>query len=252
MDERQRVVGTERRRARRQFVERRAQRVEVGPVVDRSAGAPGLLGRQVRQRPHDLAGVGERRPDLGQRRRQREVHQARHAVGGEHDVRRADVSVQHPRRCISTTPRASPTATSISSSTGSGLITPDRLVSPASVSTIDPACRGVSSNCATPVTPRSRSRMARSCRNQWSASGPSGSLRTRVRPRMNRRVTRVWSLAWTASVRSGRSRPGGTSPARIGHLRARRTRLVRRAGPAYRCKHSPSAVATNVAGVIRT
>ena len=96
MGEPQRVAGAERRPARRQLVQRRAQRVQVGPLIHRPAGAPGLLRRQIRQRPHDLGVVGELRTDLGQRRRQREVHQARGAVAGEHDVRRSDVPVHHP------------------------------------------------------------------------------------------------------------------------------------------------------------
>jgi hypothetical protein len=96
MGEAQRVAGTERRLARRQLVQRRAERVQVGTLIDRPCGAPGLLRRQVRQCPHDLGVVRELRADLGQRRRQREVNQARGAVRGEHDVRRRDVPVHHP------------------------------------------------------------------------------------------------------------------------------------------------------------
>ena len=93
----QRVPGPERRRARGQLVQRRAERVQVGPLIHRPAGPPGRLRCQVRQRPGDLAVVSELRADLAQRRRQREVHQARRAVAGDHDVRRGDVPVHHPQ-----------------------------------------------------------------------------------------------------------------------------------------------------------
>ena len=95
MREPQRVAGAERRISGGQLVQRRAERVQVGPLV-RPGGAPGLLRRQIRQRPHDLVVMGELRTDLGHRGRQREVDQARGAVGGEHDVRRGDVAVHHP------------------------------------------------------------------------------------------------------------------------------------------------------------
>ncbi len=96
MDEPQRAPGTERRRPRRQLIQRRAQRVQVRPLIHCPAGSPGLLRRQIRQRPHGLGVMGELRADLRQRGRQREVHQARVTVPGEHDVRRSEVPVHHP------------------------------------------------------------------------------------------------------------------------------------------------------------
>jgi hypothetical protein len=96
MGEPQRVAGTERRRARGQLIQRRAQRVQVGPLIHRPAGPPGLLRRQVRQRPGDPGVMRELRADLGERGRQREVHQARGTSAGEHDVRRSEVPVHHP------------------------------------------------------------------------------------------------------------------------------------------------------------
>ena len=96
MGEAERVPGTERRPAGSELVERGAQRVQVGPLIHRPAGAPGLLRREIRQRPHQLAVVGELRAHLRHRRRQREVHQARDTVIGQHDVGRGDVAVHHP------------------------------------------------------------------------------------------------------------------------------------------------------------
>jgi hypothetical protein len=90
------VAGAERRLTRRQLVERRAHRVQVGTLIHRPACTPGLLGRQVRQRPHDLAVVRELGTNLGERGRQGEVQQARGAAAGDHDVRRRDVPVHHP------------------------------------------------------------------------------------------------------------------------------------------------------------
>ena len=96
MDEPQRVPGAERGPARGQLIQHRAQRVQVGPLIRRPAGPPGRLRRQVRQRPGDLGMVRELRAELGERRSQGEVHQARSTVTGNHDVRRGDVTVDHP------------------------------------------------------------------------------------------------------------------------------------------------------------
>ena len=77
MGEPQRIAGTERRAARSQLVQRRTQRVQVGTLIHRPRGPPGLLGGQIGQRPHDLDVVGELGTNLGQRRRQREIDQTR-------------------------------------------------------------------------------------------------------------------------------------------------------------------------------
>ena len=97
MGEPQRVPGPERRPAGGQLIQHRAQRVQIGPLIHRPGRPPGGLRRQVRQRPGDLGVMGEPGADLGQRRRQREIHQARSAAAGDHDVRRGDIPVQHPR-----------------------------------------------------------------------------------------------------------------------------------------------------------
>ena len=96
VDEPQGVARTERRRPGRQFVQRCTQRVEIGALVHRPAGAPGGLGREVRQRPHDLRRVGDPRAHLRHRRPQGEVHQAGGALNGDDNVRWADVPVHHP------------------------------------------------------------------------------------------------------------------------------------------------------------
>ena len=232
VDEPQRVAGAERRRARGQLVQRRAQRVQVGALVHRPAGAPGLLRRQVRQRPHDLAVVRELGTDLGERRRQREVHQARRAVARRPRCSPGVMSrCITPRRCIPATARASPTASPISSSTASGFASPARLVPPTSASTIDPGYRGASTSCATPATPRSRSSIASSCRSRRCASGPSGSLRMTVRPARNSRVTRVRSLSCTSSARAGGSRFSRQHVAVLSDANTGRTALPRSSRP---------------------
>ena len=96
VDQSQRIAGAERRLTRGQLVERRAQRVEVGALIDRPSRAARLLRREIRQRPHDLAVMRELGADLGERGREREVHQAGGTARGDHDVRRGDVAVHHP------------------------------------------------------------------------------------------------------------------------------------------------------------
>ena len=56
---------------------------------------PVCSGARYGKRPDDLAVVRELGTDLGERGRQREVHQARRPVGGQHDVRRGDVAMHH-------------------------------------------------------------------------------------------------------------------------------------------------------------
>ena len=181
MSEPQRIPGPERRPAGGQLIQHRAQRVQIGPLIHRPGRPPGGLRRQVRQRPHDLGMVGEPGADLGQRRRQREIHQARAAAARDHDVRRGDVPVQHPRPVH---PRHRP---------GQPLRQPGHLTGrqrpghpgqghAARVRQYDRPgiLRRRSASCATPLTPRSRSSTAASCRTRRSASGPSGSLRMTV------------------------------------------------------------------------
>ena len=96
MDQSQRVSGAKRRLTRRQLVQRRPQRVQIRPLIHRPARTPRLLRRHIRQRPHDLGVMGELGTNLGQGHRQREIHQARRAVGRDHDVRWSDVPMQHP------------------------------------------------------------------------------------------------------------------------------------------------------------
>ena len=220
MDEPQRVPGAERRLARRQLVQRRAQRVQVGPLIHRPAGPPGLLRRQIRQRPDDLGVVGELRADLGQRRRQREVHQARGAVAGEHDVRRGDVPVHHPPAVH---PRHRP---------GQLQPEPDHAID-------GERLRQPGQARLTRVRQHDRPRIPRRLRQlrdpgdtaqplQHRHLMPQPALRVRPQrlladdraPGKNSRVTRVRSLSCTISARTGGSRPG-TAPAPIRHLHAR-------------------------------
>ncbi len=93
----QRIAHRERRHPGCELVERRAQPVQVGPVVHRHPGPPGLLGRKVGQGPDDLAGMGEPRELLRQGARQIEVDQQGSTLrAADQDVRRVDVPVQHP------------------------------------------------------------------------------------------------------------------------------------------------------------
>jgi Mn-containing catalase len=88
MHQAQRVPGAERWRAGRQLVEGGTQRVQVGTMIHRPAGTPGLLRCQIGQRPHDLGVMAELRAHLRQRARQREIHHTRAAVAREHKISR--------------------------------------------------------------------------------------------------------------------------------------------------------------------
>ena len=131
-----------------------------------------------------------------------------------------------PRRCIPATARARSSPSPVRSSAGSGLVTPARLASPASSSTTDPGYRASSASWASPLTPRSRSSIAASCRTRRSASAPSGSLRITVRPGRNSRVMRMRPLSCTISTPAGGSRAGSIPPDPIRHLHAGQTHLI--------------------------
>ena len=119
------------------------------------------------------------------------------------------------RRCNSARARASRSASPARSPAGSGFGSSARVLPPASASTIEPSRGGSSATCATPVTPRNRSRMAVSCRSRDPASGPSGSFTISVRSARASRVTRVRALSCTIA-----NRTGGSTPSAIPHLRA--------------------------------
>jgi hypothetical protein len=103
MHERERVgIAAERRRPGRQLVQRGAECVEIRTMVDRPAGPPGLLGREIGQRAGETVLPYGREPVLGHRRRQLEVDQGgrlvrrRLPVDQRHqDVAGADVAVHH-------------------------------------------------------------------------------------------------------------------------------------------------------------
>ncbi len=95
MNQPERISATERRPARGQFIQHRAQRVQISPLIHRPTGPPRGLRRQVRQRPGDHGLVGELRPDLRHRLRQREIHQAQRTIRGHTDHR--PPSHKHPR-----------------------------------------------------------------------------------------------------------------------------------------------------------
>jgi hypothetical protein len=84
------VVAGERQRARRRLVQRDAQRVEVGPAVERQAAR--LLGREVAGRAEHHLPAGRRRQRVPGAR-DAEVGDERAAVGGEEHVVRLHVAV---------------------------------------------------------------------------------------------------------------------------------------------------------------
>ena len=96
---RRRPAGAHRVRARPGLVEREGERVDVAGRAE--AGALGLLGRHVGERPDHVAGVGER--VVAHDVRHAEVGQLREArpgrgLGDHHHVLRLDVAVDDPVR----------------------------------------------------------------------------------------------------------------------------------------------------------
>ncbi len=87
MDERQRVAGRERRNAGRQFVQQRAQRVQICTLINGAADTANLLGSQILQGPRNVVRMMKFRPNFSDRRSQREVDQARDGTRrGQDDV----------------------------------------------------------------------------------------------------------------------------------------------------------------------
>jgi len=96
MQDPQRVARPERRRPGSQLVQRRPERVQVSPLVDRPASPASQLRREIGQRADDLAVGREPRLDGRERRGHREVNQTGHVpVAAHHDVRRTDIPVHH-------------------------------------------------------------------------------------------------------------------------------------------------------------
>ena len=206
VDEPQRVAGAERRRAGGELVERRAQRVQVGALIHRPSGPPGLLRRQIGKRPDDLAVVRVLGTHLGQQGRQREVHQAWSPLAGHDDVRRRDIAVHHTP-AVHFRDRAGQVQRKREE-----VIDGHRLrhLDRARAADVDQRDRARRRRRVRQLrdsfAPRSRSSIASSCCTRRCASAPSGSLRITVRPGRNRRVTRVRSLSTRTSVRPGGSR----------------------------------------------
>jgi hypothetical protein len=96
MDQLQRIERAEGRAPGEHLVQRGAQRIEVGALVDRAAGAAGLLGRHVGERARDLALVAETRRLLREAAGDVEIDQHRPALrADQHDVGRVEVAVHH-------------------------------------------------------------------------------------------------------------------------------------------------------------
>jgi hypothetical protein len=89
--------GLVRSRQRQRLVERRRERVHVRPPVDRRAAAGQLLGRHVRRRAEDVAGLRQR-PQVGLLvPREPEVEQDRRPVPSDEDVPGLHVAVDDTR-----------------------------------------------------------------------------------------------------------------------------------------------------------
>ena len=217
VDQAQGLADTERRAPGRHLVQGRTQRVQVGPVVDGSTRPPGLFRRHVRQacrrsRCGARTPGGSRRtssPARSRRGRGRRRASTRCSRAGCRGGSRRGRAWPPPRA------RAA-VASSTSSGASNGFASLARLWPPASANTIDPGYRGASSSCATPSTPRSRSRIAVSWASRASASGPSGSLRMTVRseeqPGDPRACVSRTTSERTAGCGSSRTAPSGLTP----------------------------------------
>ena len=94
VDQFERIAVRERRRTGEEFVQRRAERIQVGAVVDDAIHAPGLLRRDVRQRSGEVRDRGRVRIFARRERREPEVDQSHELFFGiADDVRRIDVAV---------------------------------------------------------------------------------------------------------------------------------------------------------------
>ena len=116
-----RIADPKRRLPGRQLVQRRTQRVQVGPQIDGTARTARLFRCEIGQCADNPVVMGEVGPDLRRRRRQCEIDQVGITAGaGEQDVRRIDVPMNYPRACMSATTRARPIASRVSSPTSNG------------------------------------------------------------------------------------------------------------------------------------
>ena len=96
MDQLHGVGGGEGRPAGQHLVERGAEGVEIGAVVDGPVHAPGLLGGEVGQRPLETLGAGRFAVDAGEPGGDAEVGDLHRRQGEvDDDVRRVEVLVDH-------------------------------------------------------------------------------------------------------------------------------------------------------------
>ena len=90
----ERVAGAERRAAGRDLVERRAERIQVGALVDRTRRAAGLLGCDVGEGPDELVLRSEGRAFFGGATREMEIDEDRfHRPFDEEDVTGIDIAM---------------------------------------------------------------------------------------------------------------------------------------------------------------
>ncbi len=94
VDQLQRIAVGERRRTGEEFVQRRAERIQVGSVIDDAIHAAGLLRRNVRQRPGEMRDGGGVRIFARRKRREAEIDQPHEFLFGiADDVCRIDVAM---------------------------------------------------------------------------------------------------------------------------------------------------------------
>ena len=86
------VAAVEGRPQRQELVERRPQRIDVGPLVDDPAPSHGLLGAHVAERADHVAGACQ--AEIAWKPRQPEIRDPERTVGVDQEVGRLDVAMK--------------------------------------------------------------------------------------------------------------------------------------------------------------
>ena len=206
MGEPQRIPGTERWLTRRQLIQRRSQRVQIGTLVHRTSGTPGLLGREIRKRPClSLWCVNSGRISANDVAKEKS---AKHGAPSREITMFPGVMSPciTPRLCSPATTRAKLTASPISSLTATASPPPQ------DSGQQHPPSRSTPVTAAPPPAARPPPHRAAALASRPHApagvprpvpAAPSGSPRAQKRTA----TTRVRSLSWTTSVERADLRP---------------------------------------------